>query len=568
MSELQQPGQGRGGQPHDAWAVHPDADQLSAFVEQALPAHERESVLAHLAVCGDCRETVAMALPPLQEENQVAEFERAGEVERVAAAAPLAAREAAFEVAVAGDAEPRRRPWIARWNVWAPAVTAVAALALVLAYVHREQQRSLREQVLNAGPQAGVQSMGQAVALAPGAAAIPATAAVEPEGKVQAKNALPHTMAPSGVAARDKTLLAEKPAAQRPQPPAPRPSGNLELEMNANRFENAASGAGAASGQAASAAPAEAPPLAGREERSVAGSLAQEQPRPAAPAAPAAPASAAQTVVVNQAGPAIDTTSPEIANASIAHKEVDSLGVPSPLPYFAKPLPSRQALLSDVSFGSSIVAIDARHNVFLSKDSGKNWKRVKSPWEGQAVRVNLVLGGTGAGMATVHGQSASLGAFAAADQLAGHGPPCVLTGTVTDMSGAVIPGATVTVTDGATGITRTAKADANGRYVVEGLPPGTYNLQAAAQGFELMQMGGIAVEGSQPNVANLSLQVRAVSETVTVEAASAETETSELRKKKAKATPVDALRPPAVFEITTDTGERWKSSDGKAWERE
>jgi hypothetical protein len=43
--------------------AHPDADLLTAFAEQALSATERDGVLAHLALCGDCREVVAVALP-------------------------------------------------------------------------------------------------------------------------------------------------------------------------------------------------------------------------------------------------------------------------------------------------------------------------------------------------------------------------------------------------------------------------------------------------------------------------------------------------------------------------
>jgi putative zinc finger protein len=42
---------------------HPDADLLTAFAEQALSATERDGVLEHLALCGDCREVIALALP-------------------------------------------------------------------------------------------------------------------------------------------------------------------------------------------------------------------------------------------------------------------------------------------------------------------------------------------------------------------------------------------------------------------------------------------------------------------------------------------------------------------------
>src|SRR5882724_3737228 len=41
---------------------HPEAEQLNAFAENALAAQERESVLAHLAACEDCREIVGLAV--------------------------------------------------------------------------------------------------------------------------------------------------------------------------------------------------------------------------------------------------------------------------------------------------------------------------------------------------------------------------------------------------------------------------------------------------------------------------------------------------------------------------
>jgi len=43
---------------------HPDADLLTAFAERGLSTEERESVLAHLALCEDCRYVVTLALPP------------------------------------------------------------------------------------------------------------------------------------------------------------------------------------------------------------------------------------------------------------------------------------------------------------------------------------------------------------------------------------------------------------------------------------------------------------------------------------------------------------------------
>jgi hypothetical protein len=45
-------------------ASHPDADLLTALSEQTLLPAERDRLLQHLAACGDCRELVALALPP------------------------------------------------------------------------------------------------------------------------------------------------------------------------------------------------------------------------------------------------------------------------------------------------------------------------------------------------------------------------------------------------------------------------------------------------------------------------------------------------------------------------
>jgi len=59
-----------------------------------------------------------------------------------------------------------------------------------------------------------------------------------------------------------------------------------------------------------------------------------------------------------------------------------------------------------------------------------------------------------------------------------------LTGVVTDPSGGVISGATVTLTNTGTGQTRTATTDASGNYKFSQIPPGTYSLKFEASGFK------------------------------------------------------------------------------------
>src|SRR5690349_22103407 len=56
-------------------------------------------------------------------------------------------------------------------------------------------------------------------------------------------------------------------------------------------------------------------------------------------------------------------------------------------------------------------------------------------------------------------------------------------GTISDKAGAVISGASVRVTSQATGLTRDAKTDDSGHYIVPLLPVGFYTLQVKAEGF-------------------------------------------------------------------------------------
>ncbi|MGH9509145.1 MAG: zf-HC2 domain-containing protein, partial [Terriglobales bacterium] len=50
--------------------LHPDADLLTAFCERTLTETERQQVIAHLALCADCRDAVALATPPQPSEAE------------------------------------------------------------------------------------------------------------------------------------------------------------------------------------------------------------------------------------------------------------------------------------------------------------------------------------------------------------------------------------------------------------------------------------------------------------------------------------------------------------------
>ena len=76
-----------------------------------------------------------------------------------------------------------------------------------------------------------------------------------------------------------------------------------------------------------------------------------------------------------------------------------------------------------------------------------------------------------------------------------------LNGTVTDESGAVLPGVTVTATQTDTGVTRTAVTDGNGAYVMPNLPTGPYRLEVSLQGFRTYVQTGIVLQvGATPTI--------------------------------------------------------------------
>ncbi|HEX5475952.1 MAG TPA: TonB-dependent receptor [Vicinamibacterales bacterium] len=92
-------------------------------------------------------------------------------------------------------------------------------------------------------------------------------------------------------------------------------------------------------------------------------------------------------------------------------------------------------------------------------------------------------------------------------------------GTVKDTSGAVLPGVTVTVTNGQ-GITVTAVSDAQGVYRFPSLLPGTYTVSAELQGFQPGKTPNVIVQLGQIKKVDFGLSVGGVSENVQVTAES------------------------------------------------
>lgn len=101
-----------------------------------------------------------------------------------------------------------------------------------------------------------------------------------------------------------------------------------------------------------------------------------------------------------------------------------------------------------------------------------------------------------------------------------------LKGTVTDPSGAVVPGAGITATNADTGFSRTSTTDERGEYRILLLPPGNYSVKAELSGFAAQQRGSVQVMVGQTASADFRLQVGPSVQTIMVtdEAPAIETE--------------------------------------------
>ena len=91
-----------------------------------------------------------------------------------------------------------------------------------------------------------------------------------------------------------------------------------------------------------------------------------------------------------------------------------------------------------------------------------------------------------------------------------------LIGTVADPNGAVIPNASITITNTATGAVRTTSSQTNGNYRFDAIDPGNYNLEISAPGFINGKSDNIVVASAQTAEVNLQLSITGTSATVDV----------------------------------------------------
>jgi hypothetical protein len=99
-------------------------------------------------------------------------------------------------------------------------------------------------------------------------------------------------------------------------------------------------------------------------------------------------------------------------------------------------------------------------------------------------------------------------------------------GTITDTSGAALPGATVTARNVETGFVRAVPTNESGAYRLDFLPTGTYVVEITLSGFKTERRSGIVLNVNDTARVDVSLAVGGLAETVTVEARSADVNTA------------------------------------------
>jgi hypothetical protein len=529
MSDFYQPGQ------------HPDADQLSAFAEDALPAHEREQTLAHLGGCAHCRTIVSLTLPPMEDTPQL-------------------------------QAAAARRPWFYGWNVAWLAGAGLAALIFLTVHIRNSGREGRIASTTTQTAEVRMAAPPQADHLKPratDATPIPVRKTVPEMAAPRAADSVEALKNPPASATMSSQQIANLPVAGRRfiAQPQQQPTQRQQAGALHGSVSGAATGAGAGgviahddrsalaqrgaanqsdkratTSSAATPAPAAAAPVMSAE--------VQPAPAPPAAAAKAAPQSS-DSVMVAAASPQVETTNASVSTTLASLSVID-----------ARRLPSHLAIASTITRAKQMLALDTAGALFLSTDGGRHWKAVAAQWQGRAVKIGLASLPM---LSVKQPMRAYVDGNASASGLAGLDGKAIsvssVGGVVTDSAGAIVPNVLIDVTDSRTSIVRATVSDRNGHYAVGGLAPGTYQIDASAAGFEPWR-GAVTVAGAQQSVVNISLRVGAANESV--EVSSEDTITMDKVAKKARR---DASEPSAAFEITTDSGEIWTSTDGRNWKR-
>ena len=344
--------------------LHPDADSLNAFVEQALGAPEREQILAHIAKCDRCRQVIYLA-------------------QQAAAEAETPARVPAVRPAMPSEA------WYRSWRfAWVPAAALAATLALVVTFHPRHT--------------AHAPEMAKAVPLSEVAAPTPVpqqqaieTAALKP-APVLAVNA------PAGKAEFEARRGPSQELSPAAAPSAASPAMPGAIALSTSEYHEAPA-------PSVEAAPAPVPPGTAAEYKAEPAVTAwlERQQLAGAHSASANTSQVSQKRLLEQVDAARATqggsaysAAPRLAKRSAPAGSFD-IGIQQPTAGLAASrkenppkLPSGLAALSTATAGRLTLEIDLAGALFLSNDSGQHWEQVARQWTGRAIEVRVQSGNT------------------------------------------------------------------------------------------------------------------------------------------------------------------------------
>ncbi len=355
MSDLLQHGQ------------HPDADQLSAFAERAMPEHERLETLAHLANCPDCRQIVFLAQQALESPT------------------PLP------------HALPVRTGWLRNWhNLWP--LAAALTCGLIVAFVHYRQPTDLPKK-----------SEVASISSAP----LPSTYTTPSTPVVSAPQPSPKMSAPAKLSPTQHTAPATARAGvagmgsvngdlltyQTASPSTFRPSEFAASKPSANPVAASPHALGGAIGGPVALAP---PSLRQKDALPLAAPMTAEQAQTVdvqpenrllsqqantpfsrgESSQTDAQHGVSQTVNVNGAAPLVQTESAVLSTSSFSGKAALAKSAKTSLP-------SRKPAASTISNGLETLAVDTEGDLFLSKDPSIAWQRITRQWTGKAIKVSL-----------------------------------------------------------------------------------------------------------------------------------------------------------------------------------
>jgi hypothetical protein len=346
--------------------IHPDAEMLSAFAEQALGERERGEVLEHLAACGRCRQVIA-----------------------------LASEAAGAEVAAWRRAPVRRRVWFRSWGLALAPLAAVAASAVVAIYVHeRDVERAAevaRVERQQASEKAPMPLQAQVPATPPQAGPAKQPAPTERAGAARRAP----VAEPSVTASAPPPEAANVPLASREEPAPPA----AEAQGPDARFQGMTGAVFAPSGTSPDEKKESDAALYDEERKRQADAEMEARDKRLFAAKRKAPAdghgssggaagsgavgSSEQVVVTDQqlqTQPAPATS----AGALMRLRAGQFSGLRAPDPVH---LPSELPAVSIAHAGERMLAIDNTGALFFSEDSGANWEPVTKQWTGLAVLV-------------------------------------------------------------------------------------------------------------------------------------------------------------------------------------